>query len=160
MTVIFERGDKLELKEAVSNLQKCGLAIDIVDQSQEHLQRKVSDARLAKALALTQISFRVSTQWAAIYRVLVDFYGFPEDMNTFCERIREVAPCLTFPCTYQSIQKPLAASAILQKHYDRWREYKVPAGDLVFHRQKQTADMLLGLLENGEYTLRGQQYTL
>ena len=160
MRVIFEKGDKPELREVISSLQKCGLAIDIVDQSKEHRQQQLSDAKLRKALELVQQSFRVSTQWAAIYRVLVDFYDFPVDMNAFCRRVRELAPCLAFPCTYQSIQKPLAASAILQKHYDRWREYKIPKGNLVFHRQKQTAEMLLGLLENGEYTLQGVEYTL
>ena len=148
MRVIFEPGDKPEQRELIMSLQKCGLEFVIIDETSKKVHRKLSDNEYREAIRMVVMSFTVSTQWVAVYRVLVDYYGFPSEMSAFCNRIEKLMKgmSLSYPCDYQSIQKPLASKAILQKHYSKWQEYLAKKGDKVFPRQKKIADRLLELL--------------
>ena len=162
MRVIFEPGDKPEQRELIMSLQKCGLKFVIVDETSKTVHRKLSDKECREAIRLLSCSFTVSTQWVAVYRILVDFYGYPSDMSAFCSKIEALMKGvkLTFPCNYQAIQKPLASNSILQKHYCKWLEYKAQKGDRVFPRQKMIADKLFELLGGVKYTMNSPKYTL
>lgn len=149
MRVIFEPGDKPEQRDLIKNLLACGVEFVLIDETSKKVHRKLSDNEYREAIREVSFSFTVSTQWVAVYRILVDFYGYPLDMSAFCSKIEVLMKGvkLTFPCDYQSIQKPLSSCAILQKHYSKWQEYVAKKGDRVFPRQKMIADKLLELLE-------------
>ena len=96
--------------------------------------------------------FTVSSQWVAIFRILVDYHSFPADITAFHKRVSQLlhGTHLDYPLDYQSVQKPLAASSILQKKFDDWRQYHPQKGDRVFTRQKMIADRFLLALEAPE----------
>ena len=150
MRVILEKGDMPEMKSVVYSLLKCGLDFVIVEEESKQVHRLLSDDEYRIAICKVLSSFTVGTQWVAVYRILVDFYGFPEAYDAFCDKIEKLMKGvnLTFPCDYQAIQKPLASCAILQKHYDQWKVYVVKKGDRFFPSQKKIADMLLEALES------------
>ena len=149
MRVILESGDKPEMKAVIYNLQKCGLDFVIVEEDTKQVHRLVSDNELRTAISKVLTSFTVGTQWVAVYRILVDFYGFPEAYDAFCTKIKNLMKGinLTYPCDYQTIQKPLSSHAILQKHYNQWKEYNAKKEDRFFPRQKKITDMLIKLLQ-------------
>ena len=155
MRVIFEPGDKPEQRELMMDLQRCGMAFVIVDETTKKLHRKLSDKEYRDAITLLVYSFTVGRQWAAVYRILVDLYGFPSGITAFCDRINVLMKgvAMPFPCNYQSIQKPLASHAILRKHYSKWQTYEAKGDDKVFPRQKKTADRLLELLGGTKCTM-------
>ena len=92
--------------------------------------------------------FSVRSQWVAVYRILVDYYGFPEEVAAFCNRISKLirGTEVYFTIDYQSVQKPLAANRILQKPYIQWKVFCAKKGDRVFSRQKMIAERLLKAL--------------
>ena len=92
--------------------------------------------------------FSVKSQWVAIYRILVDYYGFPEEVAAFCSRISKMMRGTEayFTIDYQSVQKPVAANGILQKPYIQWKVFSAKKGDRVFSRQKMIAERLLKAL--------------
>lgn len=108
-----------------------------------------SDEEVAKAVVEVLKLFGVSTQWTAVYRILVDFCGWESDITKFTGRMNSLlcgngwTKCR---CVYQSIQKPLASCSILRKEYEEWKKYKIPKGDRVFKRQLYIAENLLKLL--------------
>ena len=75
--------------------------------------------------------FSVRSQWVAVYRILVDYYGFPEEVAAFCNRISKLirGTEVYFTIDYQSVQKPLAANGILQKPYSQWQVFCAKKGD-------------------------------
>ena len=150
MRVILETGDKPEVKAVVYSLQKCGLDFVIVEEEAKQVHRLLSDDEFRTAICKVLQSFTVCTQWVAVYRILVDFYGFPEAYDVFCTKIGKLMKGvnLTFPCDYQAIQKPLASCAILQKHYDQWKVYVAKKDDRAFPRQKKIADLLFEQLQS------------
>lgn len=149
MRVILEKGDKPEVKAVVYGLQKCGLDFVIVEEESKQLHRLLCDDELRTTICKVMPSFTVGTQWVAVYRILVDFCGFPEAYDAFCIRIEKLTKGmkLSFPCDYQAIQKPLAAHAILQKHYSQWKVYIAKKDDRTFPRQKKIADFLFEMLQ-------------
>ena len=149
MRVILESGDKPEMKAVIYSLQKCGLDFVIVEEDTKHVHRLLSDNELRIAICRVLAGFTVGTQWVAVYRILVDFYNFPEAYDAFCTKIEKLMKGVnpTFPCDYQTIQKPLSSHAILQKHYNQWKEYNAKKEDRFFPRQKKIADMLFELLQ-------------
>ena len=62
-------------------------------------------------------------------------------MNTLLKDVR-----ISYVCTYQSIQKPLAQNSILRKNFEKWKKYSIPKGNRVFQRQMFIAEKLLKLL--------------
>ena len=150
MRVIIESGDKPEARELIYALQKYGVQFVIVEEETKQVHRLLSNNEFRTAICKVLQSFTVGTQWVAVYRILVDFYGFPEAYDAFCDKIEKLMKGvnLTFPSDYQAIQKPLASCSILQKHYDQWKVYVVKKGDRIFPRQKKIADMLFEALEN------------
>jgi len=110
--------------------------------------RMVGDAEIVSAIKTLLPEFATITQWVAIYRILVDYHGFPQPFSDFCRRIYTMMPdCKSrFACDYQAIQKGIG-NGILKKHYDVWKTYQPKKNDKVFPRQKRTAERFLQLLE-------------
>ena len=148
MKILIEKGDtEAQIKMAEAMLvNKIVSAVERIEyQSQKVLK---SDDEVAKAVIEVAGLFGVSTQWTAVYRVLVDYCGWDDDivkfhkrMNTLLKNVR-----LKHPCTYQSIQKPLAQYGILAKNFQKWKAYHVPSNDRFFKRQMFIAQKLLELL--------------
>ena len=121
-------------------------AIERVNYNCQKVQK--SDDEVAKAVIEVVVCFAVSTQWTAVYRVLVDFCGWDSEISKFCHRMNNLLKDvrIAYPCDYQSIQKPLAKYSILGKEFQEWKRYHVPNGDRMFLRQKFIAEKLLKLL--------------
>ena len=148
MRVILEQGDKPEVKSLIYCLQKCGLDFVIVEDKAQQVHRLPSDEGFKIAIRCVLPSFTVGTQWVAVYRILVDYYCFPKPYDVFCTKIGKLMKGvkLPFPCNYQSIQKPLAQYAILQKPYSEWKKYSTKVDERFFSRQKRIADKLFEVL--------------
>ncbi len=148
MKIIIENGDSEEKIMMAEALLANGLVSAIEEQTYSCQKVQKSDDEVAKAVTGVAGSFGVCTQWAAVYRVLVDFCGWDSDVAKFTKRmnilLKDVR--MSHRCTYQSIQKPLSSSSILRKNYQEWKKYKAPKGDRVFPRQMFIADNLLKLL--------------
>ena len=121
-------------------------AIETVNYQSQKVYK--SDDEVAKAVVEVVGFFGVSTQWTAVYRVLVDFCGWESDIVKFYNRMNTLLKDvrLKHQCTYQSIQKPLSSTSILRKNFQEWKKYKAPQGDRVFQRQLFIAQKLLKLL--------------
>ena len=104
-----------------------------------------SDDEVATAVIEVVAFFGVCTQWTAVYRVLVDFCGWDSDVAKFTTRMNALLKDvrMSYMCTYQSIQKPLAQNSILRKNFQEWKKYSIPKGDRVFQRQMIIAQKLL-----------------
>lgn len=118
-------------------------AIEAVTYSCQKVQK--SDDEVAKAVIEVVGGFGVCTQWTAVYRVLVDFCGWDNDIAKFSKRMSRLLKDVRMSrkCTYQSIQKPLAQNSILRKNFLEWKKYRIPDGDRVFSRQMTIAEKLL-----------------
>lgn len=148
MKIIIEKGDteqQVMMAEAmlangvVRAVERAEVKVSVVAKSNEEVARAVCEvARL----------FGVGAQWTAVYRVLVDFCGWDDDVAAFCRRMNLIISGvrLEYGCNYQAIQKPLAANAILRKDFSQWQRYRAPKGDRVFPRQMFIAERLLKLL--------------
>ncbi len=148
MKILLEKGDtEAQIKMAEAMLaNKIVSAVERIEYQSQKVQK--SDDEVAKAVIDVAGLFGVSTQWTAVYRVLVDYCGWDDDivkfhkrMNTLLKNVR-----LKHPCTYQSIQKPLAQYGILAKNFQKWKAYRVPSNDRFFKRQMFIAQKLLELL--------------
>ena len=135
MKIIIEEGDSKEqmmMAEAmlankmVSSIERANYEINVVHKRDDG----------------------VGAQWTAVYRILVDFCGWDDDVAEFCRRMNLIIKgvVLEYGCNYQAIQKPLAANSILRKDFKAWKKYRVPKGDRVFPRQLFIAEKLLKLL--------------
>lgn len=148
MKILIEKGDSEEKIMMAKALLANGLAsaIEIVNYQCQKVQK--SDDEVAQAVINVVGIFGVKTQWTAVYRVLVDFCGWESDIARFSQRMSTLLKDvnLDYPCSYQSIQKPLAENVILRKNYREWKEYRIPKGDRVFGRQFHVAKELLKLL--------------
>ena len=145
MKIIIEKGDteqQVMMAEAmlangvVRAVERAEVKVSVVAKSNEEVARAVCEvARL----------FGVGAQWTAVYRVLVDFCGWDDDVAAFCRRMNLIISGvrLEYGCNYQAIQKPLAANAILRKDFSQWQRYRAPKGDRVFSRQMFIAERLL-----------------
>ena len=148
MKIIIEKGDteqQVMMAEAmlangvVRAVERAEVKVDVVTKSNEEVAKAVCDvARL----------FGVGAQWTAVYRVLVDYSGWDDDIVKFHKRMNTLLKDvrLKHPCTYQSIQKPLAEHGILAKNFQRWKAYYAPSDDRFFKRQMFIAKKLLELL--------------
>lgn len=148
MKIIIEKGDseeKIKMAEAllanglVSAIEKAEVKVDVINKTNDEV---------ATAMAEVTQLFGVGAQWTAVYRVLVDFCGWDDDVAVFCRRMNLIIKDVkvAFDCNYQAIQKPLAANGILRKDYKSWKKYCAPKGDRVFKRQMFIAEKLLKLL--------------
>lgn len=152
MRVIFEEGDKPEWRRLMNELQVCGINFVIVDEISAVGHKILSDDEIKCAIKAVMPFFTVSSQWVAIFRILVDYHHFPADISLFykrmCQLMHGTRP--DYPPDYQSIQKPLAASGILQKSFEHWEQFTPPKGDRVFSRQKMIADKFMQALDAPE----------
>ena len=90
MRVILEQGDKPEVKELVRQLQKLVPGIVIIEDKTQQEHRLLSDDEIREAILSVMPFFSVRSQWVAVYRILVDYYGFPEEVTAFCNRISKL----------------------------------------------------------------------
>lgn len=97
----------------------------------------------------------LQTQFVGVYRILVDFCGFPSEMTSFCKRIIGMGLVfndtqLEYKSFYQSIQKGIQSHAVLAKSYKTWEQYICKDGERAstFTRQKVVADELLKMLRD------------
>ena len=148
MKIIIEKGDSKEqmmMAEAmlankmVSSIERANYEINVVHKRDDEI-----------AVAVIEVAklFGVGAQWTAVYRILVDFCGWDNDVAEFCRRMNLIIKgvVLEYGCNYQAIQKPLAANSILRKDFKAWKKYHAPKGDRVFPRQLFIAEKLLKLL--------------
>lgn len=106
-----------------------------------------SEEDIARGIEALMPLFTVKSQWVAIYRVLVDFYGWPGELTAFCQRVEQLpfSHALDYPCDYQAVQK--AKNGILDKHYKHWESFSLTDKvNTCFSRQKLIADHLLTFL--------------
>lgn len=148
MKVYIEQGDEPDWIALVYDLRRCGVKWEIRSVAQDIPLFSARDEEIKNAIIDVVSMFSVSTQWCAVYRILVDYCNYPKEITSFCKKIDELMKGvkLSFPCRYQSIQKVLSARAIFQKHYNNWKEVKLPKRDLVFRRQLFIAVSLLDCL--------------
>lgn len=144
MRIIIET----ECEDVVAQIEvwaKYGRARVEIDSSPH---RVVGDAEIADAIKTLLHEFTTITQWVAIYRILVDYHGFPQPFSYFCKRINRLMPNFKsrFACDYQAIQKGIG-NGILKKPYAEWKVYQPKKNDKVFPRQKRTAERFMQLLE-------------
>lgn len=145
MKIIIECDDTHQQIVMAEALLTNGLVSAIERLRYPSSEVKKSDDEVLTAVVSVVGDFGVRTQWAAVYRVLVDFCGWESDIARFSKRMNRLLGnvCLAHPCTYQAIQKPLANNSILRKNYQEWQQYIVPSGDRVFLRQMIIAKKLL-----------------
>ena len=72
MRVIFEKGDKPEWRRLMNELQGCGINFVIVDEISAVGHKIMSDDEIKCAIKAVMPFFSVSSQWVAIFRILVD----------------------------------------------------------------------------------------
>ena len=108
-----------------------------------------SEEEIARGIEALMPLFTVKSQWVAIYRVLVDFYGWPGELTAFCQRVEQlpVSHALDYRCDYQAVQK--AKNGILAKHYKHWESFSLTDKvNTCFSRQKLIAVRLLTFLRS------------
>ena len=145
MKILLEKGDSEQMIQMAEALLANGLVSAIERVTYQCVKVQKSDDEVAKAVIEVVGSFGVCTQWTAVYRVLVDFCGWDDDIAKFSKRMNRLLKDvrISHKCTYQSIQKPLAQNSILRKNYQEWKKYRAPLGDRVFARQLIIAEKLL-----------------
>lgn len=145
----FDDADKIWLAEAmianglVRKIERESYRDSYIQNNSSLYSR--SREEVAEAVVDVVGRFGVSTQWVAVYRVLVDYCGWNDYIPAFVRimniLMRDVN--VSCKCSYQSIQKPLSQNSILRKDFREWKKYDVPKGDRVFPRQMKIAQMLL-----------------
>ena len=148
MKILLEKGDSEQQVKMAEALLANGLVSAIERVTYQCVKVQKSDDEVATAIIEVVGGFGVCTQWTAVYRVLVDFCGWDSDIVKFTKRMNTLSKDvrMSYKCTYQSIQKPLANNSILRKNFQEWKTYRVPVGDRVFTRQMIIAKKLLKLL--------------
>ena len=148
MKIILEKGDSEEKVKMAEALLANGLVCAIERVAYQCVKVQKSDDEVAKAVLGVVGYFGVSTQWTAVYRVLVDFCGWEKDIAKFSLRMNTLLKDmhLKHPCTYQAIQKPLSSNSVLRKNYKEWQVYDASRNNRVFPRQMFIAEKLLNLL--------------
>lgn len=149
MKIIIETQEK-ELVEYVRLWEKYHHQAHIVFDEGEGQTCHRSDEEIAEAVERMLREFAVKAQWVAIYRVLVDFYGFPSGYRDFSKRIGRMMPRYggRLACDEQTIQKGIMAHPVLTKHYEKWLAYEPKDGERSVARQKHTAMRFLRLLDD------------
>jgi len=61
--------------------------------------------------------FYSKSHWVSIFRILVDYYGFPQSINQFCQRIQQMGDDFRIPCTYNALSR---IDGILGKSFSKW----------------------------------------
>ena len=145
--VFFKTKDP-ETIELIKVLVRQGRASMVDEKGGKQVCRK-SDDEIAQAIEQLLKEFAVKAQWVAVYRVLVDYYGFPSAFKEFCKRIQKMMPHYkgSFACDYQTIQKGVCD--ILAKPYEKWKEHTPQNDERSFIRQRCTAERFMLLLKDG-----------
>lgn len=148
MKVYIEQGDEPDWIALVYDLRRCGVKWEIRSVAQDIPLFSARDEEIKNAIIDVTSCFTVSTQWCAVYRILVDYCNYPKEITSFCRKIKELMQgvSLSYPCNYQSVQKALCTRYIFEKHYEEWKDYEPRRGERVFQRQMKIAQMLLRCL--------------
>ena len=146
--VFFKTKDP-ETIELIKVLVRQGRASMVDEKVGKQVCRK-SDDEIAQAIEQLLKEFAVKAQWVAVYRVLVDYHGFPSGYKDFQRRIEKIMPLYkgSYPCDEQAIQKGMMSSGILAKPYEKWKDYQPKKHERAFIQQKHTAEHFLKLLND------------
>lgn len=131
-----------EAEEAVVAEEKeAPLTIETEDERHARCIRTLFGMRGAKGRPL--ITF--SSQWTAIYRILVDYHGYPTEYVGFHRRMQRLGvDTLTPPCTYEALKD---IDGLFARPFEQWKPQSYPGQTAVFERNYQVASILKGLLE-------------
>ena len=112
------------------------------DVSEEPTSVIPPPAAMARAVERTMAQgyWWASTAWAVVYRIY-QMEGFTGSIRQFVREVKEWPwqKALAFPCTYDSIQKPIV-SGKLSGSIDKWKEDGAP------EQMQRLAQRLLDLL--------------
>lgn len=61
--------------------------------------------------------FTSKSQWVSIYRILVDYHGFPEGYTEFLRRIEAMHTDFRVPCTYDALAD---ISGVFTRRFSQW----------------------------------------
>ena len=61
--------------------------------------------------------FTSKSQWVSIYRILVDYHGFPEGYTEFLRRIEAMHTDFRVPCTYDALAD---ISGVFARRFSQW----------------------------------------
>ena len=102
--------------------------------------------------------FAVQTQWAAIYRVMVDCYGKSKKINDFVSWVNSLnmPESKVWKCNYQTIQKALTNNMI-GKSFNEWKNFSPPHDDRNFRRNMTIASQLVKMLTKEGFPPISQQ---
>lgn len=102
--------------------------------------------------------FAVQTQWAAIYRVMVDCYGKSKKINDFVSWVNSLnmPESKVWKCNYQTIQKALTNNMI-GKSFNEWKTFSPPHDDRNFRRNMTIASQLVKMLTKEGFPPISQQ---
>lgn len=90
---------------------------------------------------------KYNNQWIAIYRVLVDYYGFSDKYVEFVKQVKDLdLDGIRIPCTLDGVKK---VAGILTKDFNDWVAHKesINSKKPAFLRQYEVAARLLKILE-------------
>ena len=87
MKILLEKGDTEKHILMAEALLANGLVSAIERVTSQCVKVQKSDDEVAKAVIEVARLFGVSTQWTAVYRVLVDYCGWDDDIVKFHKRM-------------------------------------------------------------------------
>lgn len=97
----------------------------------------------------------IQAQFVGVYRVLVDFGGFPTEITSFCRRVIGLGLkfdgcALEYKSFYQSVQKGIQTHSVFAMPYKKWADYECKTDERAstFLRQKAVADKLIALMRD------------
>ena len=86
-----------------------------------------------------------SSQWTAIYRILVDYHRYPAEYVGFHRRMQQLGvDTLTPPCTYDALKD---IDGLFARPFEQWKAQNYAGQSAVFERNYQVAFTLKRLLE-------------
>lgn len=139
--VVAEEKEVAEVAEVPAEAEEAPLTIETEDERHARCIRTLFGMRGAKGRPL--ITF--SSQWTAIYCILVDYHGYPTEYVGFHRRMQRLGvDTLTPPCTYEALKD---IDGLFARPFEQWKPQSYPGQTAVFERNYQVASILKGLLE-------------
>ena len=128
----INQGSKIEVVYVASGGQHVETQINIGAHPNEGSEEPTSVTPPPEAMAravertMAQGYWWASTAWAVVYRVY-QMKGYSSGIRQFVREVKEWPwqKALAFPCTYDSIQKPIV-SGKLSGSIDKWKEDGAP----------------------------------
>lgn len=91
--------------------------------------------------------FCTQAQWYAVYRILVDDYGWKDNaLKEFCRRINQLGVKFEFPCKNEGIKKVNQTAPF----YKAFSEWKPMGNEITYNRQESVARRFKQLMKESE----------